>query len=55
MPAYEYQCGKCDEVFVDIQTFAEHDEHRKVKCPKCGSTKVHQLISSVNVQTSKKS
>ena len=55
MPAYEYECEECQKVFVDIQTFAEHEEHRPVKCPKCGSEKVHQLISSVHVQTSKKS
>ena len=55
MPAYEYECEKCKEVFLEFQTFSKHDEHPAVKCPKCGSTKVHQLISSVNVQTTKKS
>ena len=55
MPAYEYKCEKCQVIFMEIQTFSKHDRHEKVKCPKCGSQRVRQLISAVNVQTSKKS
>lgn len=55
MPAYEYKCEKCQLIFLEIQTFVEHEKHEKVKCPKCGSERVRQLISMVNVQTSKKS
>ena len=55
MPAYEFECEKCHLIFLEIQSFAEHDEHPKVECPKCGSERVRQLISSVSVQTSKKS
>jgi hypothetical protein len=45
-----------------MQTFEEHDRHedhdrhQSLKCPKCGSTKVEQLVaSSVFVITAKKS
>lgn len=55
MPAYEYQCDKCQTIFLTIETFAQHDQHTKVECPKCGSVKVHQLISMPHVQTAKKS
>lgn len=55
MPAYEYQCEKCQTIFLTIETFAQHDQHTKVECPKCGSVKVHQLISMPHVQTAKKS
>lgn len=55
MPTYEYECQKCHGIFLKIQSFSEHDMHKKVKCPKCGSEKVRQLLGSVNVQTSKKS
>lgn len=55
MPNYEFECEKCKATFTEKQTFAEHDEHKKVKCPKCGSTRVHQLISAAFAQTSKKS
>ena len=55
MPTYEYECEKCRHRFVKAQTFAEHDQHRKIKCPKCGSQIVQQLIASVHVKTAKKS
>lgn len=55
MPAYEYECTKCNHIFVVTHTFAEHDRHPTVKCPKCKSTEVHQLISSIHLKTKKKS
>jgi putative FmdB family regulatory protein len=62
MPSYEYECGQCGRKFEAMQTFAEHDRHedhdrhRPLKCPKCGSRKVEQLVaSSVFVITAKKS
>jgi putative FmdB family regulatory protein len=55
MPDYEFECSKCSKVFIDHETFAEHDKNPKVKCPECGSTDVHQLIAPVSVKTSKKS
>ena len=46
MPNYEYQCKNCGHVFE-----REHPigEHKKYKCPDCGSGKTAKLISSVGV------
>lgn len=55
MAFYEYECTKCGHKFTVQQSFREHDEHPKVKCPECHSTKVEQLISSVYAHTSRKS
>jgi putative FmdB family regulatory protein len=55
MPDYEFECSKCSKVFTEHETFAEHDKRPQVKCPACGSTEVHQLMSTVSVKTSKKS
>ena len=55
MAMYEFECTKCGEEFTVKQTFAEHDQNKKPKCPQCGSVKVQQLIASVHVQTGKKS
>jgi putative FmdB family regulatory protein len=55
MPYYEFECTQCGKKFTARETFKEHDEHRKEKCPKCGSKNVEQLIAAVGVKTSKKS
>jgi putative FmdB family regulatory protein len=54
MPTYEFECNKCAHKFNMIETMKEHDKHEE-KCPECGSTDIKNLISTVNVQTSKKS
>ena len=55
MPMYEFECEKCRKHFTLQHTFSEYDEHKKEKCPKCGSTKVRQLVASIHLKTSKKS
>ena len=55
MPIYEYECRQCKRTFTEKHTFQEHDQHKKVKCPKCGSTRVQQVISPTFAKTSKKS
>ena len=55
MPAYEYKCEKCQAIFLNIETYVEHDKHEKVECPKCGSERVRQLITAPHVQTVRKS
>jgi len=55
MPDYEFACTQCGEQFTERQSFAEHDQHKPVKCPKCGSKKVEQLVVAAFVKTSKKS
>ncbi|MBX6315686.1 MAG: zinc ribbon domain-containing protein [Isosphaeraceae bacterium] len=55
MPMYEFECADCAKTFTAQESFEEHDQHREVKCPHCGSTNVHQLLTPVGVKTSKKS
>jgi putative FmdB family regulatory protein len=55
MPIYEYECRQCKKTFTEKQTFEEHDQHKKVKCPKCRSASVQQVISPTFAKTSKKS
>jgi len=61
MPYYDYECRECGKTFEAFQTFDEHDRHEdherheQLHCPGCGSKEVEQRLSSVFVQTSKKS
>lgn len=55
MAQYEFECKKCKHEFTAQQSFAEHDRHKTLKCPKCASTSVRQLLSAIYVKTSKKS
>ena len=54
MPDYDFRCTECRKRFTETQTFEEHD-HKRVKCPKCGSQKVERVIGAVFAKTSKKS
>ncbi len=54
MPAYEYKCEECQEVFLNIETFSEHDRHESIECPKCGSDRVRRVIGVPHVHTAKK-
>ena len=54
MPTYDYTCGKCGHTFQRIEKISEHGA-KKIRCPKCKSTRVAQLFGSVFVKTGKKS
>ncbi len=56
MPIYEFDCLKCKNTFTLMLSFSEYEEKAKagVRCPKCQSKKVEQLVSA-HVQTAKKS
>ncbi len=54
MPHYEYLCLACNKKFSQVLSLAEY-EKAKVKCPKCGSTKVEQQWAAFYATTSKKS
>ena len=54
MPTYDFRCDKCKKRFSIMMTVSEHGS-RKIKCPKCKSTRVKQQISSFQTITSKKS
>jgi putative FmdB family regulatory protein len=54
MPVYDYRCAKCNKKFSLTMSIAEH-ETKKVKCPKCGSSKVGRQLAVFYAVTSKKS
>lgn len=54
MPFYDYECRDCKERFSKILTLTEYNRG-DVKCPKCGSAKVQQLLSTFYAVTSRKS
>jgi len=54
MPTYEFQCGKCNEVFTLIMSMSEY-ETGNVKCPKCQSDDVKQQMTTFIPKTSRKS
>jgi putative FmdB family regulatory protein len=54
MPTYEFTCQKCKKSFSTIMSVREY-ETKKMRCPKCKSTKVKQQITPFQVVTSKKS
>ncbi len=54
MPFYDYVCKACHKHFEKIMTLSEYDRG-KVKCPKCGSSKVEQVPSQFYAVTTRKS
>ena len=54
MPEYDYRCLKCRKAFSVTESMTEHGSKAR-RCPKCRSTRVQQVLSSVSVKTSKKS
>jgi putative FmdB family regulatory protein len=54
MPTYEFVCQKCKKRFSLLLSISEY-EKKKIKCPKCKSSKVQQQITSFQTITSKKS
>ena len=57
MPFYEFECLKCGETFQETLSVSEYEKktQKGIRCPKCQSRKVEQLITSVSVETSRKS
>jgi putative FmdB family regulatory protein len=54
MPTYEFKCEKCKKKFTKVMTISEY-EQKKMRCPKCKSTRVKQQITTFQAVTSKKS
>ena len=54
MPEYEFLCTACKKTFSTTLTLAEY-EKGKIVCPKCGSRKINQRVSTFFAVTSKKS
>lgn len=47
MHMYEYQCGKCGEIFEELVM----SEDEVVPCPKCGSKETSKLLSACAAHT----
>lgn len=54
MPTYEFKCKKCGHRFNLSESVTEHDKHQE-KCPLCAGVEIQNVVSAVNVKTSKKS
>jgi putative FmdB family regulatory protein len=54
MAVYDFKCEKCRKKFTVTMPISEHGI-KKIKCPKCRSVKVAQILQPVFVTTSKKS
>ncbi len=54
MPVYDYKCEKCGNAFSLVMSISEKGA-KKVKCPKCKSTRIKQVYSGFFAVTSKKS
>ena len=44
MPIYEFECGKCKNVFEIL--FTSRDDKTSVSCPACKSKKTKKLLST---------
>lgn len=45
MPLYDYQCARCKAVFEVRATFKEKEAGLEPQCPRCNSSKTHQLLT----------
>jgi putative FmdB family regulatory protein len=51
MPIYEFKCLKCGHVF-ELLKLKKENEGLKMKCPKCGSSEVEKILSTMNIARS---
>ena len=54
MPHYPFHCEHCGKEFELVLHMDELDK-APVRCPDCGSEKVHQQVAAFSAVTSKKS
>lgn len=54
MSNYLFHCQDCDKEFAQSLHMSEV-EKGQVKCPHCGSNRVHQLVASFSAVTARKS
>lgn len=54
MSQYVFHCQDCDKEFTQQHHISDIDK-AEIKCPNCGSTNVHQLVSAFAAVTAKKS
>jgi putative FmdB family regulatory protein len=54
MPTYDFRCGACRKKYTVTMSITQRDRKR-IKCPKCGSTKAEAVFSTFFAKTSRKS
>lgn len=54
MPAYDFRCGGCGKKFSLTMRISERS-HKRIKCPKCSSSKAEPVFTSFFAKTSRKS
>jgi putative FmdB family regulatory protein len=54
MPTYDFRCGECRKKFTLVMSISARDRKR-IKCPKCASTKAQAIFSTFFAKTSRKS
>jgi putative FmdB family regulatory protein len=55
MPVYEYQCEDCGRKFDILATLAEKEAGLNPVCPRCGRTRVRQVLGRFTLLTGSKS
>ncbi len=53
MPTYDFRCSDCKKKFSLTMGIAERSRKR-IKCPKCGSSKTEPVFSAFFAKTSRK-
>ena len=46
MPQYDYQCQKCNHLFVETHTIANRELPENESCPKCEKKQVKKIVSA---------
>ncbi len=54
MPTYDFRCGGCRKKYTVTMSITDRDRKR-IKCPKCGSSKAEPIFTSFFAKTSRKS
>jgi putative FmdB family regulatory protein len=44
MPFYEYRCGQCQELYIDLRPVQDRD--KSSPCPECGSRNTVRTVSA---------
>jgi putative FmdB family regulatory protein len=53
MPTYDFRCGECRKRYTLTMSISDRD-HKRIKCPKCGSSKKEAVFTSFFAKTSRK-
>ncbi len=54
MPGYDFVCGKCKQEFEIWGTVEEYTKGLVDKCPFCGSRKIEQKLSPLQIMSNRK-